>query len=40
MEGKTVDMNLVHKISEISGMDINKIVSDQKESLERNKLED
>jgi hypothetical protein len=40
MEGKSVDMNLVHKISEISGMNINQIVSDQKESLERNKLED
>ena len=40
MEGKTIDMNLVHKISEISGININQIVSDQKESLERNKLED
>ena len=40
MEGKSVDMNLVHKISEISGMNINQIVLDQKESIERNKLED
>jgi hypothetical protein len=40
MEGKSVDMNLVHKVSEISGMNINQIVADQKESLERNKLED
>jgi len=40
VEGQTVDMNLVHKISEISGTDINQIVMAQKESIERNKLED
>jgi|GEM_PF-4474651 len=40
MEGKPVDMNVVHKISEISGIDINQRVTEQKESLERNKLED
>jgi hypothetical protein len=39
MEGRTVDMNLVHKVSEISGININQRVADQKESIERNKLE-
>lgn len=33
MDGKNVDMNLVHKVSEISGIDINQRVAAQKESL-------
>jgi hypothetical protein len=36
--GENVDMNLVHKVSELSGVDINQRVSFQKESIERNKL--
>jgi hypothetical protein len=40
VEGQNVDMNLVHKISEISGIDINQRVMSQKESLERSKIED
>jgi hypothetical protein len=39
IEGQNVDMNLVHRVSEISGIDINQRVMAQKESLERNKLE-
>jgi hypothetical protein len=40
VEGKNIDMNLVHKVSEISGIDINQRVIAQKESFEKNKLED
>jgi hypothetical protein len=40
MEGQDIDMNLVRKVSEVSGIDINQRVIAQKESLERNKLED
>lgn len=40
VEGKDVDMNLVRKVSDISGVDINQRVTAQKESIERNKLED
>lgn len=40
VEEKKVDMNLIYKISQISGVDISQRASAQKESLERNKLED
>jgi len=38
--GEKIDMNLIYKISNASGIDINKKVADQKESIERNKLVD
>jgi len=40
VEGQDIDMNLIRKVSEISGIDINQRVMAQKESIERNKLED
>lgn len=40
VEGQDVDMNLVRKVSDISGVDINQRVTAQKESIERSKLED
>jgi hypothetical protein len=40
VEGRDVDMNLVRKVSDISGVDINQRVTAQKESIERSKLED
>lgn len=40
VSGENIDMNLIYKISNASGIDINKIVADQRESLERNKLPD
>lgn len=38
--GDSVDMNLVSRVSEISGININQRVSNQKENLERSKVEE